>query len=69
VTAPRKPTNRSPYAPIRVGDRSNQVSVGVKPDGRIWVNAYIGTGVTALISEGEARELHNALGLLLGMAD
>ena len=48
----------------RVGDRNRggEVAAGVKGGGRVWVNAYNGSGLTVDVSFEDAREL--ALGIL-----
>lgn len=70
MTAARKPRNEGPASgPFRIGEHGDQVSVGRKPDGRIWLNASPGTGVTVNLTEVEARQLHAALGLLLAVSE
>lgn len=55
--------NEGPEARIvRVGERgAGMMSAGVR-DGRIWLNAYTGTGITVTLSLAEAERY--ALGVL-----
>lgn len=61
------PAREPIVGPVKVGGPLNQVTVGLK-DGKVWVNAFGGAGVTVKLTLAEAAQLQCALGALLRTA-
>jgi hypothetical protein len=55
MSAPEPPEDQMPDR-LRVGSRHDggELTGGVRDDGRIWVNAYNGAGVTVRVSAADA---------------
>lgn len=69
IPKPRKsgPAREPIVGPVKVGEPWDQVTVGLK-DGKVWVNAFGGAGVTVKLTLAEAAQLQCALGALLRTA-